>query len=1110
MVDENEPLAQIETGNSVGATLDQAPLAYSSLEDSSPSLADVSLQTGQSLIQNTIIDLFEGGKATKETSTIPVPISTASQTFDPEIESANLGCIEIPPIQETIKVVKSSDGKHDVIEIATKNILPVTYQDQMWREHQISNPEDIIVDMKYQDAQKQENVTSELNIQHAAPQSFETVLVEPDDVTTEVVVDSDGTKRIIVRKLRRTLVTSRQTMQQHVSQLSTAVGDSPPVVQAFSEATMRGQQVTVTRSKPDGTVEMATKQTYRGKVITGTPGDQLNVEEYESTPQLSHRLIQGDIKDMSPRPPDVKEALVEGAEYRTKTSTVHAVVQQVSRKVIRKTRRIIRKITIVNGKEVTTEEVVEEPEEVEIDEQGIPHISINVVKSEDQKTFESSDVNRDTQGEGKSQIVKVEVSTETSQEVHEPAMEPQAKERKVEEKKVEASQKPKSKGSKKKKSRRGSATPEDSFESDKTYTIEEKVNPPEYEASEILSLYGSTRVSDPIDVINYEVKPQMTEKHELEYKPIEVNIQEPSSLAIETQTLIDSEKCAILQPHNDDSIESTTKDVSSLESTTIEDIPAITKASCKFEDIPVGTSFKTHDITLESGTVDVEQHTDVIDRRTVDIDDHFQPAITDIPQKEIQQNEIMIKSETLKMLEEERKQYGTETLKKEKYMDTIDKVDISLSIQNQEETDIGPLVSVESHIERPREKPFDISEGNVNIRLPAEKETIKYLNNKLIQTSVSNLQPADKETKISPVLTAVEETENPAEFPEVSKTSPVMSRKSRKKKKHREKKIHEKLSDEESSNSVVTTTIGDSIEIDVPQSDSSKHVTDQPEADVYEITESSDTFSAQKNENVEGDGYEADNRTTVDEMPPEFETDSGKKKKKKKKKQKPRTSKEDSIELTKSAVDEVELTDEVQSFENEETKIFRKPSKKKKRKKEEINNAGSDEALAESSDIQTNEADTQTVIETRDASAGERVPEIATNLLSPTQTSSESEQVNKFEREIQTLKVDERHTEIQTSPRPGLDIAQQTCLDLKLDIEDSSVQIRTPDLILKEEIALQTTPREEKAATPVISIPLSEADTQTTVTEFEDLEVQTSPAESTLKTGIFLLLIYSI
>lgn len=216
-----------------------------------------------------------------------VPVSTSCQTTS--VAEKFLIPLEIEA-QETIKVLKTMDGNHDVIEIATKNLS----QDLIRREQK---SDDIVVDMKYQDVRKDiaESSTSELNISHAVPQAFETVLVEPDNVTTEVVVDADGTKRIIVRKLRRTLVTSKQMTQQRLSSISAGHGEGPPSMQTFSEATMKDQQFTIITTKPDGTIETSMKQTYGGRVTTGAPGDVTNVEEYQSEPKYTHQVTKGSI-----------------------------------------------------------------------------------------------------------------------------------------------------------------------------------------------------------------------------------------------------------------------------------------------------------------------------------------------------------------------------------------------------------------------------------------------------------------------------------------------------------------------------------------------------------------------------------------------------------------------------------------------------------------------------------------------------------------------------------------------------------------------------------------------------------------------------------------------
>lgn len=593
------------------STLDQAP----SLRSSSPSLADVSLQTGQSLFEDLPIQK-KPVRLSKQTSTTQMtdPITIAAST-------------ESGQTQESIKVLKTTDGNHEVIEIATKNV-----PSQEFIREQGVNPEDIVVDMKYQDAQQSDSVTSELNIQHAAPQSFETVLVEPDDVTTEVVVDSDGTKRIIVRKLRRTLVTSRQTTQQHVSSLTAAVGDNPPVLQAFSEATMRGQQVTVSTTKPDGTIEMSTKQSFGGRVTTGAPGSEVNVEEYESVPHLTHSIIQGNIQDIE-QPQALKEALNENVDYQTKTSTVHAVVQQVTRKVIRKTRRIIRKVTIIDGKETVTEEVIEEPEEVQIDEQDIPHISINVVKSEDHR---STDAKAETSAERGGVAERDASRTKDSLRGKDPLGAKEATKDPTEKSKVGTSKQEAGQ-----KSSSEPCTPESPLQGPFFGPESREMTPEDFEKKSKKKKKKSSKGSakdDPKQTAGPKVRadpkptthPKATTDSKSTGSSEESKSSKPDQPAREAKNVVPDP--VGLEPELESKVKKEiVSDVSSDLRTPLE--PG---TSCKSQVAPVETVEK-HSIEIESGTVELEEH---IDGSTVESDDHYKTTVIPLEKQSIIPREI--------------------------------------------------------------------------------------------------------------------------------------------------------------------------------------------------------------------------------------------------------------------------------------------------------------------------------------------------------------------------------------------------------------------------------------------------------------------------------------
>ena len=1087
----------------------------------------------------------------KQTSTTQMPVSCQSQSLMTEPIAIPV-LVEATQPQESIKVLKTTDGNHDVIEIATKNVP--SSQDFIRREQQGMNPDDIVVDMKYQDTQKQDSVTSELNIQHAAPQSFETVLVEPDDVTTEVVVDSDGTKRIIVRKLRRTLVTSRQTTQQHVSSLTSAVGDNPPVLQAFSEATLRGHQVTVTTTKPDGTIEMSTKQSYGGRVATGAPGTEVNVEEYESVPQVTHSVVQGNIQDMEPLA--LREVLDEGVDYQTKTSTVHAVVQQVTRRVIRKTRRIIRKVTIIDGKETVTEEVIEEPEEVEIDEQDVPHISINVVKSEDHRSGEAKIIESLMEGAafGSEKMVQSEdlAKSETSS-VLKASSEPCTPESPVQgpffgpnarEMTPEGSEDRKSKKSRKKKSKdetkedgkpkpgaekRSSSKPKrDETEKkqkgtqvSETIVSEEKTTPLDLEQLKLQQSISSVvpcvdpKEESPIkpEVVEpeaetsckFEVAPvKHVEKHGIELEPGTVDIEhlddctvasvnhhKANIILLEKQTSVESIISREYEPSEDDGLGKPQSPIlyegvvyadkgDSVITDVKEDPNDIKKKSEDVQPIPESVEPIPKDVeqksetleTLKSKPADVDPRPAVIEQKPQDPDKKSETESkpeNEEPESQVPHDRMKYTDSFIVSTIPEEQSKTTDLTLPENALrpeyTSIQKVEIDISVQKEDEE--GPSVSVKTRVERPEDSIYKIVKESVDIELPLELERLQVSNDKIVQTSA--FLKAESET----------ESRNYSEVSEdLSEKSMVDKATSISEKIPKEEVDSSKLSGEESIS--LTTTIAESVDINVPLSDSSKRGTDPPQPDVAEITETSESISIQ-NVTCERDiGYEPDDRTTVEELPitDDNEDDGGKKKRKKKKKQKVKPSRdEDLTEFPKSTTDEADFTDEVVPVEAECSRLPKK-SRKRKRKKEEMTTKSSDEVVTEPTDDQAglNESD---------------VPE---NVSISMQTSPEPV-LQTLEHEIQTVKVEEVHSEMQTSPQVDQDTAAQTSPTPLPDFETTSMQTVTPEGVPTEERVVQTTPVEEsKSAT---SLQVEEIDVQTIRTEVDSTEMQTSPRNTT-------------
>lgn len=1088
--------------------------------------------------------------------------------------------------QEAIKVLKTTTNDHDVIEIATKYVPSSSSQEMTCREQSNILPsEDIVVDMKYQDAKKTDNTMSELNIVHAAPQSFETVLVEPDDITTEVVVDADGTKRIIVRKLRRTTVTSKQTTQQRVSTLSTALGDAPPMMQAFSEAAMRNQQVTMTRTRPDGTIETTTRQIYGGKVTTGAPAEGINVEEYESEPHYTRMVTQGQIGDISCQPVE-EEILMEGGEYQTKTSSVHAVVQQVTRRVIKRTRKIIRKVTIVDGKETTVEEVIEEPEEVEIDEQDIPHISINVVKSEDQKTIVPAEKAIEQQ---ETSVPIVSYISETPMQG--PFFGPFAKDivmhrdktEKITETSIAETDIMETKISDIEDHKKETASLEKlaiEVEDSRAETMDAEIKLTDSTQAVVLSSVerhksaeslasiqvnkGISTIQSDENLVQKEIKLQTMDKQVHECFPTEVN--GVGTFAINNQALINAELSTVLQkPTPVEDVYVTTVQSESVKSplkpAVTDDEPVDTKATCKSDDAPVKS--ETLSIELGNGTVEVETHHG--DSSTVEADKDKNVDVSNVvleekhDEKEELKREISFESpkEVVTLTSLQKSKPGNETIVpasaldiseldenakkitsrlkdaetrsskerqispelfksgekdnskdealKPEYKPMFHRVEISLSVRK-EDKEIEPMVSIKTQAERPEIAPYSIVKEDVDISLPADKETTEVIHDKIVQTTA--FLTAEKETETLQLHTAEKEVDVHIESSEKSK-SDTTSHKSRRKKRHRDKsESSEKPVDTESSTSIATS-IAESMEINI-SSDSSKHVSEQPQPDITEIIKSitESSLSLDDGTVAKNDGYQPDDKT-MDELSIAPENEDGvKKKRKKKKKQKVRLLRdEDLTHIPKTSSDDMAFTDDSLPLEIPEGKKViaedkTKESKiveEKKMEKKEITKP-EDEAkknkieMIQQETKHKDDVNTQTAIETCDVSTS-LTPKAEKESLSTFMQTSPEPVPFTLEEEIQTAKIEEIHIETQTSLDPGFDFSTQTIAEEIPEVEDSGVQTMTPTATPMEEFAIQTSPMEDISPV-VIAVETEDSQAQTTEIDVHSIKMQTSPGES--------------
>lgn len=283
--------------------------------------------------------------------------------------------------------------------------------------------EDVFVDAKYQQIPPGETHRSSELLLRNVPQSFETTFVEPDDTTTEVIVDADGTKRIIVRKLTRT---RQQVVQQHQQQqfttVSTLIGsDMVPITQSVSQINLENQRSTNTISESDGGTKTVISQQGRGSYVAGTSSDPMVVHEFESEPLIEEFETSGK-KVVFGGPENKTKEPTDGTDIGYEQSSIRAVVHQVTRRIIKRTRKIIKRVVIIDGVEHITEEIVEEPEEIEITEEEAPHVNVNITRTVNgQMIYEESNPIVTTLEGVESVLTKIVSEISTEPVIEEPA-----------------------------------------------------------------------------------------------------------------------------------------------------------------------------------------------------------------------------------------------------------------------------------------------------------------------------------------------------------------------------------------------------------------------------------------------------------------------------------------------------------------------------------------------------------------------------------------------------------------------------------------------------------------------------------------------------------------
>lgn len=375
---------------------------------------DFGTQTGRSL-------MVSPEKSIQEIQTQPLvekPSTIAIQTDNGDWTPVDI-------LKGNIKVLQTIVGNEETIEIATKSNL-----ESRPRFDNLSKlGDDLTVDLKYKDSKdglEQGETISELNISHFEPQSFETIVLDPGESSTEVIVDADGTKRIIVRKTKKTISHHQRILQTQPGLIPV---DIKPAV--FSEVTLQQQQKSVTHLLPDGKTEVTTSQGYIGQIVRGAEGGEITSSEFSNMPGQDIAVcktfpaVNINLQNLTETLPATELGTIESegsTEWAASSSTVRAAVHQIRKKVVRITKKVVRKIVIVDGKEHITEEIVEEPEEVEVTEENIPRVTIEISRNGQggiivQEPFEEPEYSLQDQGVEISEITSDEYPENKSEEI---------------------------------------------------------------------------------------------------------------------------------------------------------------------------------------------------------------------------------------------------------------------------------------------------------------------------------------------------------------------------------------------------------------------------------------------------------------------------------------------------------------------------------------------------------------------------------------------------------------------------------------------------------------------------------------------------------------------
>uniref|UniRef100_T1PF45 Nuclear envelope localization domain protein n=1 Tax=Musca domestica TaxID=7370 RepID=T1PF45_MUSDO len=359
-------------------------------EEVIPAVYNVETQTSASL--------EKPKEAVKESATVEAQTSLPLVEAPKDVETVEMAMQtqkEVKPT-ENITITQIKQFGQETIKIDTVPNVDVPEQQ-----------ENVEIEARYHQTPQGDIERSTELVLKNVPSTFETTFVEPDETTTEVVVAPDGTKHIVVKKVTR----SRQEIvqQQQVSTIATVTdADGNIQVKSTDQINLENiQTVDTTGDDKTGYSTVVTHQT-RGTLVDGSNPEAVVVKEFETPPEVVkyEEFREGGASAMPIDPQQIQLATAEGLNQ----STIQSIVQQVTRKIVRKTRKIIKRIVIIDGVEHVTEEVVEEPEEIEVTEEEIPpEVNVNIIRTVNGKVVTEEEFNRLTQEPG---VVIQEISTD--------------------------------------------------------------------------------------------------------------------------------------------------------------------------------------------------------------------------------------------------------------------------------------------------------------------------------------------------------------------------------------------------------------------------------------------------------------------------------------------------------------------------------------------------------------------------------------------------------------------------------------------------------------------------------------------------------------------------